>query len=87
MIDVLHEHRVRPARREYANRFRGHRPAGQPLHRGAETVGAAIDQMIDTGLQQQAGYSGTTALHLAVAEARIIRFMEGAQPRGQCKLV
>ena len=54
MIDVLHEQGVGLAGREDADRFGGHRPAGQPLHRGAEAVGAAIDQVVEPGFVEQA---------------------------------
>ena len=33
VVDVLHEQRVARARRQHADRLRGHRPLRQPLHR------------------------------------------------------
>ena len=50
MIVILHEQRIALARREHADRLRRHRPAGEPLHRRAEAVGAAEDEMLAVGL-------------------------------------
>ena len=39
--------------------------------------------MIKTRFQEQAGHNGAPALHLGIAEARIVRLMDLAQMRRQ----
>src|SRR5665213_3734006 len=46
VIDPLHEQRVTLTGRKHADRLGGYRPLRQPLHRRAEAIGAAEDQMI-----------------------------------------
>ena len=53
VIVILHEQRIALARRQHADRFRRHRPAGEPLHRRAEAVGAAEHQMFASRLAEQ----------------------------------
>jgi hypothetical protein len=60
VIDVLNEQRVGNIRGQDANCLGSHRPAGQPLHRRAEPIGAAIDQVIELELKKQ-GLDHTTA--------------------------
>ncbi len=72
MIDVLHEQRVALARRQHADRLGGHRPLRQPLHRRAEAVGAAEQQMVALRLRQQLLDRGAPARHLGVGKARNI---------------
>ncbi len=79
VVDVLDEQRVGPAGRQHADRLGGHRPAGQPLHRGAEAVGAAIDEVIEAGLRQHGGDDGAPPPHLLVAEPRVFGLVNGPQ--------
>ena len=83
VIDVLHEHGVGLAGREHADRLGGHRPAGQPLHRGAEAVGAAKDEMVERRLVEQVLDRGPAARHLGVGEARVFGVEDGLQTRRQ----
>ena len=87
VIDVLHEQRVRLARRKYADRLGGHRPAGEPLHRRAEPIGAAEDQVIETGLSQQIFDRGAAAGHLAGAKARVFGFVDSPQLRRRHEVI
>ena len=86
VIDVLHEQGVGLAGREDADRLGGHRPAGQPLHRGAEAIGAAIDQMVEPGLVEQALDRGAPPRHLGVGKARIFGLVDRPQTRRQIEI-
>ena len=61
MIVILHEQRIGLARRQHADRFRRHRPAGEPLHRRAEAVRAAEHQMIAAGFASNASTARAAA--------------------------
>ena len=87
VIDVLHEHGVGFARREHAHSLGGDRPAGQPLHRRAEAVGAAEHQMVETCfLEQILDRQSRAARHLGVGKARIFGIEDGLQARRQRKV-
>ena len=83
MIVILHEQRIALARREHADRFRRHRPAGEPLHRGAEAVRAAEDEMLAAGLGQQPLDGAAAARHLGPGKARVFGVENGAQSLGE----
>ena len=83
MIDVLHEHGVGLVRREHADRFGGHRPAGEPLHGGAEAVGAAEDEMVGARFLEQVRDCGAAPRHFGIGEMRVLRLVDGAELRGQ----
>ena len=87
VIDVLHEQCVELARREDADRLGGDRPAGEPLHRRAEPVGTAEDQVIEAGFAEQIRDRGAAASHLGIAEARIFGLMDRPQMRRQGKTI
>ena len=81
VIDVLDEQRVGFAGGEDAERLGRHRPARQPLHRGAEAVGTTEHQMVEAFRNQQILDRGAAPGHLAVAEARILRVNDVLQVR------
>jgi hypothetical protein len=83
VIDVLDEQRIGNVRRVHADRLGGHRPAGQPLHRRAEAIGAAIDQVIELEFGEEILDSGAPPRHFSLAKTRIFRRQDGAQPRRQ----
>jgi hypothetical protein len=82
MVDVLHEHRVRLAGGEHTDGLRGHRPAGQPLHRGAETVGATEYEIVEAGFAEQILDGAPPPRHFRVGKARVFGLHNGLQARG-----
>ena len=77
MVDVLHEHRVRLTGGEHADGFSGHRPAGQPLHGGAEAVGAAEYEVIEAGFAEQILDRAPPPRHFRIGKARIFGLHNG----------
>src|SRR5215211_4494607 len=80
MIVVLHEQRIPAPGREHADRFCGDRPAGEPLHGGAEPVGTAEYQMRAVRLPEHRFDRAAAARYLGVGEARIFGFENTTEP-------
>jgi hypothetical protein len=87
VIDVLDEHGVGFARREHAHRFGGYRPAGEPLYRGAEAVGAAEHRMVEARLLEQILHRLASPRHFGIGKARILRLVDRAQALRQREAV
>ena len=83
MVVILHEQRIGLARRQHADGFGRHRPAGEPLHRGAEAVGAAEHQMIAAGFAQQRLDGVAAPRHLAIGKARVFSLGDALERVGQ----
>ena len=86
MIDVLNEHGIGNVRCQHADRLGRHRPAGQPLHRRAEPIGPAIDQVIEFEFGKQRLDRAAAPRHFSRAKARIVGVQGRAQTRRQCQI-
>jgi hypothetical protein len=83
VVVMLDEQRVRLAGRDDDGRLGGHRPAGQPLHRGAGPIGAPDQQVPPSRGGEKARDGVVPCRHLGGGEPGILVGEQGPQVVGQ----